>query len=228
MELKSIRACERGVQAEAGLWGDGSACGGKMKILRLTPRRLRQVSAMILQEGHVMRYRIALSLLLAFLLVGPGLYAESKNPSDYPLRVHIFRRNETTFYHNRQEEEAKGEGRANLFEGGEPKGVDFRFECSDKLQTSSGYETFPARWKKPNQELVVLLPEFGKPGHYSTCNFKVEVKNFAYFSRNGNLSTEPSSDFKKWMVLHEYDPEHGKDTPTQTQAGPAGAKPVTP
>ena len=90
------------------------------------------------------------------------------------MRVHVFRRNETTFYHNRQAEEAKGEGRANLFEGGEPKGLDFQFECSEKMQTSSGYETFPAKWKKPNQELVVLMPEFGKPGHYNTCNFKVE------------------------------------------------------
>ena len=172
-----------------------------------------------------MRHRIALSLLLTSVLFAPMLRAESKNPADYPLRVHVFRRTETTFYHNRQAEEAKGEGRANLFEGGEPKGLDFQFECSDKLQTSSGYETFPAKWKKPNQELVVLMPEFGKPGHFTTCNFKVEVKTFAYFARNGNLSTEPSADFKKWMVQHDYDPEHGKDTPIQTQ--PSGSRPAT-
>ena len=85
----------------------------------------------------------------------PTMQAESHNPADYPLRIHIYRRSETTFYHNRQAEEAKGEGRANLFEGGEPKGLDFQFECDTKLQTSSGFETFPAKWKTPGQASTV-------------------------------------------------------------------------
>jgi hypothetical protein len=144
----------------------------------------------------------------------PVVQAESHNPADYPLRIHIYRRNETTFYHNRQTEEAKGEGRANLFEGGEPKGVDFQFECDTKLQTSSGFETFPARWKKPGQELVILLPQFGRNG-YDTCRLKVMVKDFVYVAHNGNLTTEPASAFKQWMTRHEYDPEHGKNTPIQ-------------
>jgi hypothetical protein len=151
-------------------------------------------------------------------LIGSGapvVHAESRNPADYPLRIHIYRRNETTFYHNRQAEEAKGEGRANLFEGGEPKGLDFQFECDKKLQTSSGYETFPAKWKKPGQELVILQPEFGKSS-YDTCRLKVLVKDFVYVSHDGNLSTEPVEAFRQWMTKHEYDPEHGKDTPTRS------------
>ena len=110
--------------------------------------------------------RRLLPILLLASMVGTAM-AESHNPADYPLRVHIFRRSETTFYHNRQTEEAKGEGRANLFEGGEPKGIDFQFECETRLQTSSGYETFPAKWKKPGQELVILQPQFGKSGYDS-------------------------------------------------------------
>ena len=43
-----------------------------------------------------------------FLLVPPALAGESKNPANHPLRIHIFNRNETTFYHHRVEEEAKG------------------------------------------------------------------------------------------------------------------------
>ncbi len=164
------------------------------------------------------------SLLLFPLLLAPAARAESKNPADYPLRIHIFRRSETTFYHQRMEEEAKGEGRANLFENGEPKGVDFEFECSQKLKTSSGYETFPAKWKKPNEELVVLMPQFGKLGSFDTCKFKVQVKDFAYFTKAGVLSSEPTASFKHWMTEHNYDPEHGKDTPTQTTA----TQPTTP
>jgi hypothetical protein len=144
----------------------------------------------------------------------PAMQAESHNPADYPLRIHIYRRNETTFYHNRQAEEAKGEGRANLFEGGAPKGVDFQFECDTKLQTSSGFETFPAKWKKPGQELVILQPQFGKNG-YDTCRLRVMVKDFVYVARNGNLTTEPADVFKQWMIKHDYDPEHGRNTPNQ-------------
>lgn len=160
---------------------------------------------------------------LCFLLVPPALAGESKNPSDYPLRIHIFSRNETTFYHHRVEEEAKGEGRANLFENGEPHGVDFSFECSEKVKASFGYETYAAKWKKPGQTLVVLFPVFGKTGAFFTCDLKTDVKDFAYMSHNGNMQSEPVAQFKAWMLKHDYDPEHGKNTPVSLTPAPASA-----
>jgi hypothetical protein len=174
-----------------------------------------------------MRPFIYLVMFASMVSAAPAIHAESHNPADYPLRIHIYRRSETTFYQRRQEEEAKGEGRANLFEGSEPKGLDFQFDCDTKLQTSSGYETFPARWKKPGQELVILQPQFGKNG-FDTCRLKVMVKDFVYVARNGNLTTEPADIFKQWMIRHDYDPEKGKITPTQTNSvppAPAGATP---
>ncbi len=140
-------------------------------------------------------------------------FADSKDPADYPLRIHVFNRSQTTFYHNRLEDEAKGEGRANLFENGEPRGVDFSYECSEKVKPSFGFETYPAKWKKQGQELVVLMPVFGKAGKYFTCNFKTDLKDFAYMAHNGQLRSEPSADFKAWMQKHDYDPEHGKNEP---------------
>jgi hypothetical protein len=159
--------------------------------------------------------RVSRLLCLCLLLAATALTAESKNPADYPLRIHIFGRNQTTFYHNRYAEEAKGDGRANLFENSEARGVDFSFDCSEKLRASFGYETYPAKWKKPNQELVVLLPVFGKTNSYFTCNLKTDVKDFAYAARNGRMDSEPTAAFKTWMVKHEYDPEHGKNMPTK-------------
>lgn len=165
--------------------------------------------------------RLSLSLCLCVLFVCAAGHAESKNAADYPLRVHVFGRNEVTFYHWRYAEEAKGEGRANLFQNGEARGVDFTFDCSQKLKASFGYETYPAKWKKPNQELTVLLPVFGKSNAYFTCSFKTDVKDFAYASRNGHLNSEPVDQFRAWMVKHDYDPEHGKETPIKLQ--PKGA-----
>ena len=178
-----------------------------------------------------MRRLFALVILASIAWFAPATHAESHNPADYPLRIHIYRRDQTTFYHYHQTEDAKGEGRANLFEGGEPKGVDFQFECDTKLQTSSGYETFPAKWKKPGQELVILQQQFGKT-NYDTCRLKVLVKDFVYVSHSGSLTTEPIDVFKQWMAKHDYDPEHGKNTPIRTKpentpeaTNPAGASP---
>jgi hypothetical protein len=153
-------------------------------------------------------------------LAAISLSGESKNPAEYPLRIHIFFRSETTFYHNRFPDESRGEGRANLFENSEPRGLDFSFDCSQKVKPSFGFETYPAKWKKPNEELVVLFPVFGKPNAYFTCSLKTRMKDYAYFMRNGRLESEPTAQFKAWMVKHDYDPERGKDTPTRLEPQP--------
>jgi hypothetical protein len=55
------------------------------------------------------------------------------------------------------------------------------------------------------------------------------MKNFSYYVRNGVLASEPTTVYKQWMTQHEYDPEHGKDTPTPSKvpvpAPPTAAKP---
>jgi hypothetical protein len=175
------------------------------------------------EEPNTMRISRFLPIALLFTTV--AVNAESKNPNDYPLRIHVFNRNETTFYHNRYAEEAKGEGRANLFEAGEPKGVDFTFDCDQKLKASFGYETYPAKWKKPGQELTVLLPIFGKSNAFFTCNFKTAVKDSVYVAHDGKMGAESSGEFKAWMVKHDYDPEHGKNVPVKAAGAAPAAKP---
>jgi hypothetical protein len=167
--------------------------------------------------------RLCSVLLCCIFIASAPLIAESKNPADYPLRVHIFPHDQTAFYHNRYAEEFKGDGRANLFAKGDVHAVDFTFDCSEKLKASFGYETYPAKWKKPNQELTVLLPVFGKANTYFTCNLKTDVKDSAYFSHAGQLNSEPSAQFKAWMVKHDYDPEHGKNMPSKLDPQPAAS-----
>ena len=152
--------------------------------------------------------------------------AESKNFSDYPLRIHIFSKSQTTFYHNHYVDEAKGDGRANLFANGEVHGIEFTYSCSEKLKSSFGYETYGAKWKKPNQELTVLLPVYGKAGSFFTCNLKTDVKDFAFTSHNGRIASESPAAFKAWMMKHDYDPEHGKNMPVKnTDAADANHEP---
>ena len=154
-----------------------------------------------------------------FLLSGATMTnADSKNIADYTLRIRVFSKDSTTFYHNRVEEESKGEGRGDIFEGPDVHGVDFNFACDEKFKASFEYETYPARWKKPGQVLTVLLPIFGKSNTYFTCNFSTDVKDFVYVRHNGKLSSEPEARYQAWMAKHDYDPVHGKQSPTKLDA----------
>lgn len=152
---------------------------------------------------------IAISTLSASALYAGG------NLAQYPLRVHIFQRSEHTHYYGGVLDWSEGNGRANLFENGDPRGFDFDFRCGDRLMTSSGYETYPARWKKKDQTLEILYPVMGKLNTMHSCELKVDMKNFAYYRHEGNTYTEPTAVFKAWMEKHQYDPEHGKDEPAQ-------------
>ncbi len=171
--------------------------------------------------------RFGLTLCFCLLFISASAAAESKNPADYPLRVLLLSRAQTSFMHNRQLEEAKGEGRMNLFENGEAHGVDFTFECDEKLKFSVGFDTYPAKWKKPGTELTVLLPVFGKTGQYFTCKFKTDVKpDVAYILQGGRVNPMSVAEYKTWMRNHDYDPEHGKDTPKRDPNAAPAAQPA--
>jgi hypothetical protein len=91
---------------------------------------------------------------------------------------------------------------------------------------SEGYETYPARWRKPGKELEILLPAMG-----GVCDLKVEMKpDIVYHRHKGSLSEEPAAKYKEWMAKVQYDPEHGKNQPLEadSESGPAPAANSTP
>ena len=107
------------------------------------------------------------------------------------------------------------EGRANLFEQSQPRAFDYTFSCSELFRASVGWETYPAKWRKKDGELAMLIPVAGTPGESKECTLRVVMKkDAAYFRRNGQLNEEPVSVFKTWMEKHNYDPEHGEKQPT--------------
>lgn len=138
-----------------------------------------------------------------------GLAAQNSH-TDYPLRVHVYEQK----WQKHPNGAVDGEGRANLFEHGQPRALDYSFTCSELFRASMGWETYPARWRRKDGELEILVPVMGKPGAHSTCTLKVVMKSAAYYKRDGKLNEEPASVFKDWMQKHNYDPEHGKNQPT--------------
>lgn len=173
-------------------------------------------------------------LALAATLLAPVAGWAAHNPADYPLRVHIFGHSGVSHYEGfrgaRSLEAVDGEGRANLYENSQPHAFDFHYVCEERLMNSVGYDTYPARWKKPNAELELLLPVSGK-----TCKFHVAMKDgVVYHKRDGNIAEVPADKFKAWMDKVQYDPEHGKNLPNISEekkapaSGTSAAPPAQP
>lgn len=156
--------------------------------------------------------------------------ARKLNPADYPLRVHVVFRNGIRHYNRYGSvgstlEDVDGMGGANLFENGQPRGFDFTYRCSQPITPEPGYETFLARWKKPDRAIEILMPVIGgKPGEMNACELKVTLKNDTVYVRHrGVVSEVPAAHFKEWMDKHQYDPEHGKDVPVNPPAAQSPA-----
>jgi hypothetical protein len=158
-----------------------------------------------------------------------AVMAGGPDPENYPLRVHIFKFVSQS-RHGRESRTMSdspnyvdGQGLADLFENGEPRGFMFGYSCMDSLRTSGGYATFPARWKKKEKTLEVLLPEAGKPWNNVSCDLRAEMRpGLAFCLRNDEVAEESAAVFKDWMVKHQYDPEKGKDDPLAGDDGPMG------
>lgn len=151
-----------------------------------------------------------LALFTAFLLGCVSMASAGHSRAEFPLRVHVFGHNGVSHYTQRMLDAVDGEGRANLFENGQPTAFDFSYRCAQRLENSIGYETYPARWRKPGRAIEILLPVPGKPDGFVTCSMDVTMKTgVAYFFHNG-FSEEPSANFRKWMDKTGYDPEHDR------------------
>jgi hypothetical protein len=149
--------------------------------------------------------------------------AAGHNLADYALRVHIYQFDSISHYKQGMLDAVEGEGRANLFENEQPRAFDFGYQCTERIMSMTAYETYPARWKKENRTLEILLPVMGKPGSFNGCELKVVMKETAYFRHNGLLGEEPVAVYKAWMDKYQYDPEHGKNEP---QPAPGAAASV--
>lgn len=162
----------------------------------------------------------ALSAVTGCLAVSMPALAGKPDEGKYPLRVHIMR-----FVaqpnHSRETKSPsdpppylEGMGVADLFENGEPLGFQFTYSCTATMEASGAYSTFPARWKKRDKTLEILLPQAGKPWNSESCDLKTEMMTgLVYYWKNGSLAEEPSASLKGWMAKHQFDPENGKEVP---------------
>jgi len=162
---------------------------------------------------------IGLAAVAACLSLSSAVEASGPDPADYPLRVLVFKNT----FQPRDARAAKlkdgpdyvdGMGVANLFENGTPRAFEYSYSCIEGMRASSLYETFPARWKKKDKTLQILLPRPLKPWDSVTCDLRAEMRDgTAFFWKDDDLAVESAAAFKDWMVKHQYDPENDKNDP---------------
>jgi hypothetical protein len=168
-----------------------------------------------------------LSVVVGCLALSTAVSAGGPDPADYPLRVHVLKN--TTQPRNLREgkhlsdgpDYVDGMGVADLFEGGEPQGFQFSYSCTEPLQASAGYGTYPARWKKKQKTLEILLPQPGKPWNLEACGLRSELRpGLVFYFDNGKVTEESSKLLKEWMIKHKYDPEKDESDPILDGVGP--------
>ena len=146
--------------------------------------------------------------------------AGKPDAAKYPLRVHVFRYvvqpSHSREFKNPSDgsEYVAGMGQADLFENSDPRGFQFRYSCTVPMVASGGHETFPARWKKKDKALEILLPQAGKPWNQEGCDLQTEMQTgLVYNWKNGAVAEESDALLKAWMVKHKFDPENGSEEP---------------
>jgi hypothetical protein len=179
---------------------------------------------------HMQRvFLFGLSAVAFFLTLSNAALASGPNPDNYSLRVHILKyASRSAPSHGKNlsgmQDFVDGQGVADLFENGEPRGFEFTSSCTEPPMASSGYGSFPARWKKKEKTLEILLPQTGKPWNWESCDLRTEMaEGLVFFWKNGSLAVEAAKVLKEWMVKHQYNPEQGKDEPIL----PVGELPAT-
>lgn len=167
-----------------------------------------------------LNFPTGLAVLTVCLAIQTPALAARHDADGFPLRVHILKfisqPRDTRSGPNRTDslDSVDGRGVADLFENGDPQGFTFSYSCVDGVKASGGYGSFPARWKKQQKVLEVLIPETGKPQNLETCALRTEMRpGLAFCWKNGAVAEESAAILKQWMVKHKYDPESGRVDP---------------
>lgn len=142
---------------------------------------------------------------LLLILLFPLLVIASKDPTKYPLKVHILRQNWAS--HNVRRSDYRASGWGNIWEGDSVHGFDFDYECSFGLRRTAHNQPYMAKWKKPRLRLTVLAGEIGKNNKYQECQLKTTMHEGVYILQaGGGISELSQDDYKAWKAKQDAVP----------------------
>jgi len=141
------------------------------------------------------------SYLLAIFLCFSAFAFASKNPADYPLKVHILQQNWSS--HNNYRNEFKGTGRGNLWEGNLIHAFDYTYDCSFRLARTARNVPYLGKWKQPHLRLALLAPKIGKEDKYQECTLETTVHPGVYILGGGGITEMSQADYQAWKAKRQ-------------------------
>jgi hypothetical protein len=120
----------------------------------------------------------------------------SKDPADYPMKVHVLQQNWGS--HNVRYNEYRGIGRGNLWEGDEVHAFDFTYDCSFPVRRTARNQPYAAKWKKSRTKLAVLAEKIGNDDKFQECDLKTTLRSGVYILANGGITEMSQADYGDW------------------------------
>jgi hypothetical protein len=123
----------------------------------------------------------------------------AKDTRDYPLKVEIL------WNHWERYNLGGGEfpyfvhrvnGRGNVTDGRTVHAFDFEYKGQENIASAPLSQTFLARWKKPQQELEILMPDVGHEGKYFACDMETLVRDGVYVRGPQGVVEISQADYK--------------------------------
>ena len=90
------------------------------------------------------------------------------------------------------------------------QGISFHYDNCSRIRVHPGFQSLPARWKKPGKTLEVLIPsddipDSGRPLPPVRCTFTVTPHDFVYLLlRNGKLIEISQAAYRERPALRVF------------------------
>jgi hypothetical protein len=147
-----------------------------------------------------------MSLVLLWSLFPTAAFAGTKDPSKYPLRVHILLLELTITTRTAGglvERSYQATGNGNIEDGNSWRGFDYTMECLTQPYLTTGNFVFMGKWKKPETRLVIVIPEIGDPKNEEECELKTTIRDVVYGSQNGSLVIYTPEEYAKILATQK-------------------------
>ncbi len=91
-------------------------------------------------------------------------------------------------------------GQGNIIDGSAEHAFDFKYENTQVARHTLANQSYPARWKKPQQELELLMPDVGYPGKYFACELDTLVCKGVYVQSSQGVVEISQEDYKAGKI----------------------------
>jgi hypothetical protein len=124
-------------------------------------------------------------------------FADSKEPSEYPLIVTILR----VHWDSDRPGGAVGTGYGNVQDGDSVRGFYYVCNCGGWLAVTENSDIYNGKWKKRGARLEIIGSQSGDADKRDRCELRVSMQNHVYLLKDGQLVKATLEQWKQMEKL---------------------------